>query len=110
MKKTFDKKALFAAIKPKTDSVTIEGFGEVSIKQLTVSEVEDLRATIKDGDKSNKFAMSMVLASVVDEEGALVFDEADRAELESSSNAPIDRLVAKALEVNGFKKVPEAKN
>jgi hypothetical protein len=110
MAKAFDKKALFAALKPKTELVPVDGFGDLSVKQLTISEVEALRATVKEGDKSNKFALSMVLASVVDDSGALVFDESDRAQLESSSNAPIDRLVAKALEVNGFKKAPDAKN
>jgi hypothetical protein len=110
MTKAFDKKALFAALKPKTERVTIEGFGEVGIAQLTVTEVQALRASINKDDQDNKFPLRLVLTSVVDDDGKRVFDESDLPALEAAGNAPIEKMVAKALEVNGFKKAPEAKN
>ena len=110
MIKAFDKKALFAALKPKTEHITIDGFGEIGIAQLTVAEVEALRSSIKQDGKDDKFALRLVLASVVDGDGARVFSEADLPDLEAASNEPIEKLVAKTLQVNGFSKAPEAKN
>lgn len=110
MPKTFDKKALFAALKPKTERVAVEGFGEVGVAQLTVAEVEALRATLKKEDQADKFALRLVLASVVDDAGGRVFTEADLPDLESSGNAAIEALVTKTLQVNGFAPKADAKN
>jgi hypothetical protein len=110
MAKAFNKSALLAALKPKTERVTIDGFGEVGIAQLTVAEVEALRASLKKDGQDNKFALRLVLASVVDEDGARVFDEADLPALEAAGNAPIESLVNKTLQVNGFTPKADAKN
>lgn len=106
-----DKAALFAALKPKTEQVTIEGFGTLGIAQLAVSEVDRLRALLKADGQDDKFGLRLVVACVVDDEGARVFSEnEDLAALEASSNQAVDLLVSKALEVNGFRKAPDAKN
>ena len=106
----FNKLSLLAALKPKTVQVLVEGFGDVGIVQLTVSEVDALRATLKKEDKVDQFGLHLVQLSVVDPNGACVFDESDLADLQGSSNAAMDGLVSKALETNGFKKAADSKN
>jgi len=107
---TFDKTAFLAAIKPKIETVNIDGFGDVGIIQLTVSQVAALRATLKIEGKSDQFGLAMVGASVVDAEGQPVFNETEITQLEQASNEVMDRLVLKALTINGFQKAEAAKN
>lgn len=107
---TFNKIALLEALKPKVEQVEVSGFGTVGIVQLTVGGVEAIRTSLKKEDKADQFGLRLVLLSVVDEDGACVFDEADLPGLMASSNAAMDALVAKTLEVNGFKKAVDAKN
>ncbi len=106
----FNKSGLLTALKPKTQNVAIEGFGDVAIIQLTVDQVEALRADLRKTDKVEEFGLRLVQASVVDEDGNRVFDDADLAALKTSSNAAMDGLVSEALRVNGFRKAPDAKN
>lgn len=110
MSTKFNKSALLAALKPKTESVNVDGFGQVGVIQLTVAEVDTLRASLKKEDKADQFGLRLVLISVVDTDGNRVFDESDLPGLQGSSNAAMDGLVAKTLEANGFKKAAEAKN
>jgi hypothetical protein len=110
MTKALNKAALLKALKPKTQSVTIEGFGEVGIAQLTVAEVDSLRATLKKDERDSKFAVRLVLASVVDDDGNRVFEEADLPELEASGSAAVDQLVKQTMQLNGFTPKAEAKN
>lgn len=105
----FDKAALFAALKPKTSKVTIDGFGELTLRQLSVAEVESVRAKLKDDKESNRFGIGMVVMSVIDDDGVAVFSDADVPELIASGNAAIDILVSQTLTLNGFIKA-EAKN
>jgi hypothetical protein len=106
----FNKSALLAALKPKTELVDVEGFGKVGIIQLTVGEVEKIRADLKAADNADQFGLHLVLLSVVDDAGARVFDASDLPGLIDAGHAAMDALVAKALQVNGFKKLAEAKN
>lgn len=106
----FDKSAFFAAIKPKAEQLTVDGFGAVNIAQLSVSVVDALRATLKAADQSDKFGLRLVVLSVVDDDGSQVFSDDDLPSLEASSNQAIELLVEKALEVNGFRKAADAKN
>lgn len=110
MTKKFNKSALLAALKPKTERVDVAGYGNIGIVQLTVSEADSLRANLKKENKIDQFGLQMVLISVVDEDGNRVFDESDLPSLQGASNAAVDDLVAKTLEVNGFKKATETKN
>lgn len=107
---TFNKSALFAALKPKTQKVPVAGFGDVAMVQLTVDQVEALRADLKKTDKIDEFGLRLVQATVVDSDGNRVFDDADLASLKTSSNEAMDLLVSEALRVNGFRKSAEAKN
>lgn len=106
----FDKAALLLALKPKTTSLTIDGFGEIGITQLSVAEVDGLRSALKSDDKTDQFGLNMVMLSVVDSNGNRVFADEDMPALKAASNAVMDDLVGKTLEVNGFKKVADAKN
>lgn len=110
MTNSFDKAALLAALQPKITPLDIEGFGEVGIMQLSVAEVEGLRSTLKKDDKTDQFGLSMVMLSVVDSDRQRVFTDDDLSALKSASNAVMDVLVGKTLEVNGFKKVTDTKN
>jgi hypothetical protein len=103
----FNKSNFLAAIKPKAQPFDVEGFGPVSISQLTVAEVENLRAGMKNDGNTDQFGLRLVLMAVVDEDGAHVFDDTDLPALQSSANATLESLVGKALEVNGFKKADE---
>jgi hypothetical protein len=105
-----DKAALLLALKPKTVSFAIDGFGEIGIVQLSVAEVDSLRAVLKSDDKTDQFGLNMVMLSVVDSDGNRVFADEDMPALKAASNAVMDELVGKTLEVNGFKKVADAKN
>lgn len=107
---SFDKNALLAALKPKTQTVAVDGFGNVNAKQLSVAEVNGIRAKLKDaGDSNDAFGLNLVVLSFVDDEGAAIFTDDDMSALSASSNSAMESLVTVALELNGFKKA-EAKN
>lgn len=105
-----DKAALLAALAPKRTQFPVDGFGEVSIRQLSVDEVDSIRVAITaDDSKKDDFGLRLVMMAVADESGNRVFDEADLSALRSSSNVEMDALVGKALEFNGFKKADSEK-
>lgn len=106
----FDKVALFMAMKPKTVKVAVDGFGDLTIMQLTVQEADSLRSNMKTDADKQQFGLKLVIKSVIDDVGEPVFNDTDFAELEASANAVLDKIVGVALETNGFKKVADAKN
>jgi hypothetical protein len=106
----FDKAALFAALKPKTKTVQIEGAGEIEVGQLTLSAVESLRAKLEKEGKKDEFSLWLVVACVTDKKGKPIFDESDIAQLNESSAAMVEPIMKKALEVNGFLKAQDEKN
>jgi hypothetical protein len=107
---SFDKTALFAALKPKTKVVLIDGVGSLTAKELSVAQVNGIRTKLKAANGSDDaFGLNMVVLSFVDDEGALIFSESDLAGLSESSNAAVEKLVFAALELNGFKKADDAK-
>ena len=116
MSKKIDKAALLAALQPKAQPFEVEGLGTVGVKQLTVGEVEALRASIKTDEadqaaaKSYDFGLGLLVSCVVDEDGAPMFDAGDLPALVASNQAMVDQMVEKALLVNGFKKAEAAKN
>jgi hypothetical protein len=106
---SFDKAALFAALKPKSAEHEVDGFGKVQLRQLSVKEVDAIRAEIKKEQKEKEdgkdtFGLRLVVLSLVDAEGSRVLSMDDLPELEESSITLMDGLVGKALEVNGFRK------
>ena len=106
----FDKSALFAALKPKMQTVTLEGFGELSVMQLSVRQVEALRADVKKDDTTDNFSLRLVQLCVFDAQGQQVFDAADITAMQDFSNSGMDELVNHALIVNGFQKAAKEKN
>ena len=105
-----DKVALLAALKPKTVNVPVEGFGDITIMQLSVDEADALRANMKTEEEKLKFGLKLVVKSVIDDVGNPVFTNEDLPALNASSNVSLDKIVSAALEANGFKKVADAKN
>jgi len=104
----FDKAALFAAMKPKTKTVTVEGFGEVEIHGMTARIKE--QATKDAKDKKVELWIYWLICSVFDLAGNRVFDESDVEQLQDSGNAQIEYLMNEVLIVNGIKKETEEKN
>lgn len=106
----FDKAAFLQAIKPKTTAVDVDGFGAVTLKQLTVAEVEAQRAKLKEDKSDDAFGLHLLAASMVDESGAAVLSADDLPAIRDASNGVIEMLVLKVLELNGFRKAEAAKN
>ncbi len=108
----FNKAVFFAALAPVISSLTIEGYGTVKMKQLTSDEVIDVREKLKTNEEEGKksFGLSLVVLSVVDDEGKTVLSDEDINLLKESRNDLVDELVGKALEINGFIKKADQKN
>lgn len=108
---SFDKTALFAALKPKTKAVLIDGVGNLTAKELSVAQINGIRSKLKAASGSDDaFGLNMVVLSFVDDEGSPIFSDSDLATLSESSNAEVEKLVFAVLELNGFKKADDAKN
>ncbi len=105
---TFDKAALFAALKPKSKEVEIEGFGKLRIVGITARMAEETQQKAKDA--AVKFWVYLLIRCAVDGNNQPVFDEGDVDTLQDSGNAQIDALVNEALIVNGYKKAADEKN
>lgn len=110
MAKANDKKALLAALKPKTHDHTIEGFGKVGITQLSIGEVEKLRELAKKEGKLDKFAYLLTIRCVVDEEGNPFFGDDDLTDLEAGSNDVMEALVGRVFDLHGYGKKAAEKN
>ena len=105
-----DKSALLAALKPKTQNIEVEGFGQVTLKQLTIAEADALRVKLDKDDKSSEFGLSMLGASMIDDEGQRLFSDEELASLRASSGTKIEELVDAVLILNNYKKAqPEKK-
>jgi hypothetical protein len=106
----FDKKALFAAIVPKTKTVTVEGFGEVILKELSVPDAEAFSKTVKKEDDAYVSGINLLIWSVVDKNGKRVFSADDLPALLNLAAGPIRQLATAASILNGYQKAPDAKN
>lgn len=98
---------LLAALAPAFMPATVEGFGDLQIKQLTVAENDQVRALVKTGAPASEFGLRMLLASVVDVDGNAVFTEEHLPALQSSGGYKVDALIKQVLEANGYKGTPE---
>jgi len=107
MSAAFDKKALFKAIgigvnKP----VTIDGFGTVFVKPLTLKEQEEFEGSLID-DQGNpregvSVMSSLLIKVVVDEHGNHVFDKSDIPTLDASQAGPLKHVFNVAQSMNLF--------
>lgn len=100
------KAAILGAAHLKTETVDVPEWGDgVS---LLVSEMSGLaRDAFYAKKESGKVSISqsqadLLLATVVDEAGALVFDETDVATLQAQGSAVLDRIVSVAVRINGM--------
>lgn len=107
---SFDKKAFMAAMLPKTQIIEVEGFGSVTLKQLTLTESDALRASVDKDDKSSAFGVRLVAASIVDDDGDRVFSNEEIAELSKTAEAPMTKLMDAVMVLNGYRKGNNAKN
>lgn len=97
---------LLAALCVKTQSIAVEGFGSVSIRQITAGEAEVLRS-FKAGseeDARKEFGYRLLARSVFDTEGKLIFSDDDIALLRQSSDAGLQQLIVAVLKLNGYLK------
>lgn len=102
-----NKTLLLAALAAQVVQQHVEGFGPVSIRQLSVAENDRIRAIVKaQGDDAapSEFGLRMLMSAVVDADTGLpVFGEEDLPALRVSAGNKINALIAKVLEVNGFR-------
>lgn len=106
----FDKKALFAAILPKTKTVTVDGFGEVMLRQLSIQDAEAFSKTVKEGEDAYLTSINLLIWSVVDKNGKRVFSDSDLPALLNMSAGPLRQLATEASILNGYQKAPDTKN
>lgn len=104
---TIDKTALLAALACATVTATVDGFGTVNIRQVSVAENDAIRARIKaqgDDAATSAFGLELLVASVVNDDGSPVFTTADLPALKQSAGRKIDKLVEAVLDANGYGK------
>ncbi|MFM0210448.1 hypothetical protein PQQ96_23885 [Paraburkholderia sediminicola] len=100
------KAAILGAIHLKTESVDVPEWGDGVT--ILVSEMSGLARDAfyakKEGGKVpiSQSQADLLLATVVDETGALVLDESDVASLQAQGTAVLDRVVAVAVRLNGM--------
>ncbi|MDR8400112.1 hypothetical protein NE850_27765 [Paraburkholderia sp. USG1] len=101
------KAAILGAAHLKTESVDVPEWGDGVT--LIVSEMSGLaRDAYYAKQEAGKVAISqsqadLLLATVVDETGALVLDESDVAALQAQGSAVLDRISEVAVRINGMK-------
>lgn len=100
------KTAILGAIHLKTESVDVPEWGDGVT--LIVSEMSGhARDAFYAKKETGKVSISqsqadLLLATVVDEAGALVLDESDVSSLQAQGSAVLDRIVAVAVRINGM--------
>lgn len=105
-----DKAAFFAGLKPKAQTVEIEGLGSVRVVELSVAEAESIRDVLKTEEGKGNFGLRVVIRSVRDEDGAALFTDADIDQLRSLQNGKLEKLTDSILKINGFLKDEAAPN
>lgn len=101
---TIDKTALLAALACATHPATVEGFGTVNVRQVSVAENDQIRARIKADAAAphSSFGLQLLVASVVDDSGTPVFTADDIPALLQAAGRKVDKLVEAVLDVNGY--------
>lgn len=104
--------SLLEMFKAKTVTVDIEPGQSVTLRELTVRQIEQAREEQKtaEADKQKPaapFGLRLLSWSLADAEGNRMLESADIEQLQQSGNQHIEHLVGKVLELNGFLKVPE---
>ncbi len=106
-----DKSALLALFAPKIIDRDVPGVGTIRLRELSAPEVSDIREACKSESQKADFGFMLVVASVVDDNGAPAFTADDLPALRASAQSRIGELVTAVMEVNGFSvKEDAAKN
>lgn len=101
------KSAILGSARLKTETVDVPEWGDgvtVIVSELSGLARDAFHAR-KDVSKSVPISESqadLLIATIVDESGSLVFDESDIAALRTQSIVAMDRLVAVAVRLNGM--------
>ena len=106
----FDKNGFLSAIKTKTESTPVDGFGDVILRELNTQDTDKLRSKLGEDQNVNEFNIGLLLLSIVDENGVRVFGDDDFDKLSNASPRVINKLAGVALVLNGFVGAPDAKN
>lgn len=91
------------ALAPKIQTIDVEGYGSVRLRELTVAENDGIRDHVKAMPDSahSEVGLRVLVASALDDDGQPLLGEDDLVALRQSSGPRVERLVFKALEVNG---------
>jgi len=103
---------LLAALATTSVTVSVDGYGNVRIRQISVAESDEVAAIAranKEGSPS-EFGLNLLVRAVLDEDGVSLFDDTDLPALRACAGAKVDALVGKVLEVNKYKKAEDEKN
>jgi hypothetical protein len=103
---------LLAALATTSVTVSVDGYGNVRIRQISVAESDEVAAIAranKEGSPS-EFGLNLLVRAVLDEDGVPLFDDTDLPALRACAGTKVDALVGKVLEVNKFKKAEDEKN
>ncbi|WP_374491588.1 hypothetical protein [Brachymonas sp.] len=105
--------AILAALATTTTTATIEGYGEVAIRTMTVAERDQVAKAVdltsKDTDQT-EFGLQLVVRCVRDADGNAIFTADDLPALRGCASGKVDALVASVLKANGYLKDADAKN
>lgn len=111
LSKLLGREAIFAVSDLQTEDVSVpEWGGTVRVKGLTGSERDAFEESCVSGKGKNvSFKMTnirakLVAKTVVDEEGNLIFKEADVEALGKKSGAALDRVFSVAQRISGITK------
>ncbi|WP_316150432.1 hypothetical protein [Cupriavidus sp. BIC8F] len=100
------KAAILAALHLKTERVDVPEWGDgvtVIVSEMSGVARDAFYAKKEVGKVSiSESQADLLIATVVDESGALVLDESDIAALRAQSGMALDRLVAVAVRINGM--------
>jgi hypothetical protein len=99
---SLDKASLLALFAPQVIPQTVDGVGEVRLRELSAPEVSDIRDACQAKDTKADFGFRLVIASVVNEDGQPIFNLSDLPDLRSKAQVRIGNLIEAVMKVNGF--------
>ena len=97
---------LLAVLAIKAEILDINGFGQVTLRQITAGEAESLR-NVKSGNEDEarkEFGYRLLVRSVFDKDGQSIFGDEDIPRLRQSSDAGLQQLIVAVLKLNGYMK------
>lgn len=98
------KAAILAAVDLKTEDVPVpEWGGTVRVASMSGKSRDEFFGRQPNGSvQYSQFAAAILVATIVDENGQVVFDEEDVDALRAKSPVAIERVVAVAMRLNGI--------